>query len=137
MASNQAQPKLTPLVCNNTGRYEHKVIGNGHCVSLIRACSDAPTTNYWLAGEQVTKSSPKPGTVIATFENGKYPNRIGYHAAVFISQNQDGILVWDQWKGKPVHQRLIRIGNKKTKASNSAQAYRIVKLDRKKVVKRK
>ena len=129
IVSSGAQLKLTPLLCNNANRFEHKVIGNGHCVSLIRVCSDAPTTKYWQAGEQVTKSSPEPGTVIATFANGEYPNRKGYHAAIFISQDQDGIWVWDQWRGKAVHKRLIRFGNKRTEASNSAQAYRIVKLN--------
>lgn len=133
--SNQIQTKLTPLLCNDASRFEHKVIGNGHCVSLIRLCSNAPTTNHWRAGEPVTKSSPVPGTVIATFAKGKYPNREGYHAAVFISQDHNGIWVWDQWQGKAVHKRLIRFGNKKTDPSNAAQAYSIVKLNQTKTPK--
>jgi hypothetical protein len=30
------------------------------------------------------------------------------HAAIYISQNTQGIQVWDQWKGHPVSQRTIR-----------------------------
>ena len=51
----------------------------------------------------------------------------GYHAAIYIRHDQNGIWVWDQWVGKPVHQRLIRIRYDQATASNSAQAYRIVK----------
>jgi len=71
--------------------------------------------------------SISPGSIIATFKNGNYPNVTGYHAAIYISHDKNGIWVWDQWVGKPVHKRLIRIRKDKATASNSAQEYRLVK----------
>ena len=116
--------------CNNASSFAGRKIGDGTCVSLIKHCSNAPDTRYWKAGEKVLSLNPGTipfGTVIATFKNGKYPNMTGYHAAIYIRHDQNGIWVWDQWVGKPVHQRLIRIRYDQATASNSAQAYRIVK----------
>ena len=40
-----------------------------------------------------------PGTAIATFENGRYPNRPhGNHAAFYLGQVANGIYVVDQWR---------------------------------------
>jgi len=117
-------------VCQNPSSYKNKVIGDGSCVSLIKKCSFAPDTRYWSAGEKVLSLPPgsiPEGSIIATFKNGKYPSMRGYHAAIYISHDQDGIWVWDQWLSMPVHKRLIRLREDKANASNSAQAYRLVK----------
>lgn len=118
------------LICHAAHQYAGKVVGDGHCVSLIKQCSDAPNTVDWRPGKQVLKQPAgaiSPGTIIATFENGRYPSRSGYHAAIYISHNQYGIWVWDQWLGMPVHKRLIRTRNDKANPSNSAQNYNIVR----------
>ncbi len=40
------------------------------------------------------------GTAIATFENGRYPNRPrGNHAAFFLRHGPNGFWVIDQWRG--------------------------------------
>ena len=117
-------------VCQNPSSYRDNVIGNGTCVSLIKQCSPAPNTIHWSAGPKVLSlpfGSIAPGSIIATFKNGKYPNVTGYHAAIYIRHDKNGIWVWDQWVGKPVHRRLIRIRKDKATASNSAQEYRLVK----------
>lgn len=119
------------LVCENAKRLQAQVVGDGHCVSLIKACSDAPPTQQWRQGRAVytsRKKSIKPGTVIATFLNGRYPNKTGWHAAIYIEHNADGIWVWDQWLGKPVHKRLIRYRNDGATAGNTAQEYRVVEV---------
>jgi len=71
----------------------------------------------------------EPGSIIATFEGGRYPNRRGHHAAIYIEQDENGIWVWDQWVGKAVHKRLIRWRDDSAPASNTAQAYRVVTID--------
>lgn len=117
-------------VCQNPSSYKNKVIGDGSCVSLIKKCSFAPDTRYWSAGEKVLSLPPgsiPEGSIIATFRNGKYPSMRGYHAAIYISHDENGIWVWDQWLSMPVHKRLIRLRKDKANASNSAQAYRLVK----------
>ncbi len=51
------------------------------------------------------------GTAIATFDAaGRYENDTSgrSHAAILIKETGDGLWVWDQWPGQPVHQRLIR-----------------------------
>lgn len=43
----------------------------------------------------------RKGTAIATFINGKYANhQQGNHAALYMGQTLNGILVMDQWTGK-------------------------------------
>ena len=113
--------------CANAEHYRGQVVGDGHCVSLIKKCSAAPQTAFWRAGSKVLGNYVKPGTVIATFRNGRYPNRSGYHAAIYIKQDERGIWVWDQWVGKAVHKRLIRKRSDRATAANTAQHYRVVK----------
>lgn len=137
VSSNQsAQPTQTPYsnqanyVCQQPANFVGQVIGDGHCVSLIKFCSNAPQTTLWSPGKKVLslpKDSIKPGSIIATFENGVYPSVTGYHAAIYIEHDERGIWVWDQWIGKPVHKRLIRTRYDNATASNTAQAYRLVK----------
>ena len=118
------------IICNTPQIYADKIIGDGHCVTLIKECASAPMTSEWRAGEKVLDHQDQLplGTIIATFKNDRYPNRAGYHAAIYISHDQSGIWVWDQWRGKAVHRRLIRVRNDNATASNSAQAYSVVKL---------
>lgn len=120
------------LVCNTPQHYANQVIGDGHCVSLIKECANAPSTSQWRAGNFVLnfKGQLPLGTIIATFKNGRYPNRKGHHAAIYISHDDSGIWVWDQWVGKAVHQRFIRFRNDNANASNTAQEYRVVKLSK-------
>lgn len=128
--SRTEKTPLTPdLVCQSIARYENQVIGDGQCVSLIKRCSGAPHTSTWRPGSPVLNSELPPGTVIATFKNSRYPNQTGHHAAVYIKQDQQGIWVWDQWLGKPVHKRLIRIRDDGANPGNTAQAYKVVRLE--------
>jgi len=116
-------------ICAQANQYIGQVIGDGQCVSLIKKCSPAPQTSLWLPGKKVlslAQNTIKPGSIIATFKNGKYPNKAGYHAAIYIKHDENGIWVWDQWIGKPVHKRLIRTRYDKAAASNTAQAYYLV-----------
>ncbi|MEM7358917.1 MAG: BPSL0067 family protein [Pseudomonadota bacterium] len=127
--SGTAEPdisELTAHICQNASRYRGRVVGDGHCVSLIRLCSSAPLTRHWRPGELVNKINPPAGTIIATFEGDRYPSVTGYHAAIFIEQDEQGIWVWDQWVGKAVHKRLIRFRDDAAAASNTAQRYRVV-----------
>lgn len=116
----------TPFVCQNAAKYAGKAIGSGHCVALIQKCSGAPLTKYWRPSLAVKGNAIPPGSIIATFRNGRYPNRTGYHAAIYISQTDKGIWVWDQWVGKPVHKRLIRFKGGRGSASNDGDRYTLV-----------
>jgi len=80
LSKNLVDPDLTLFNCANVHIYEHTVVGDGHCVSLIKQCSGAPNTSHWRPGPLVNESDVAKGTIIATFQNGRYPNRTGYHA---------------------------------------------------------
>ena len=81
----------------------------GQCAALVQwfGCGK---TRYWREGIRVKGNGVhiRRYTCIATFENGLYPSRPhGNHAAVYVSQDEGGINVYDQWTGKPVGQRYI------------------------------
>ena len=122
-------PYQANYICQQPEHYSGQVIGDGHCVSFIKFCANAPQTRLWSPGKKVLslpQGSIKPGSIIATFKNGIYPSVSGYHAAIYIDHDERGIWVWDQWLGKPVHKRLIRTRYDNATASNTAQAYRLV-----------
>ncbi len=76
------------------------------------------------------------GTAIATFVNGRYPNKAsGNHAAYYISQDAGGITVIDQWAGDPkkptISQRYIGAKGKDKNGnfvdpSNNADAFSVI-----------
>ncbi len=114
-------------ICEDAPVYIGKSIGDGECVDLIKLCSNAPLTRYWKPGDYVFGSDIPAGTAIATFRKGKYPNRSGYHAAIYSHQDNNGIYAWDQWRGQPVHLRYIKARQKHKDAGNDASRYRVIR----------
>ncbi len=89
------------------------VVGSRQCVALVQEYAGAPITSAWRQGEAVLGNiTLKPGTAIATFVAGRYPNRAhGNHAALYLRQASNGIFVADQWKSDnktEISVRLIR-----------------------------
>jgi hypothetical protein len=93
-------------------------VGDGWCVDLVKAAANTGLARNWHQGVKV-QGNPniRPGTIIATFDkNSKYNG----HAAIFVSQNKDGIVVIDQYfitdkDGKiighqPPHERTLEFG---------------------------
>lgn len=90
--------------------------GNTECVAFVQMAAlvgggSVPRTSDWRKGKYVKDLKAgeiAKGTVIATFDdNGLYPgdNR---HAAVYISHDDKGITVYDQWNSqKKVLQRVL------------------------------
>ncbi len=83
----------------------------GQCVSYVTTvCATIPVnTAQWRKGAQVRGNATiAEGTAIATFNAaGQYHG----HAAIYISQNNVGMQVMDQWvtgAGKAIGQRLIK-----------------------------
>lgn len=103
----------------------HFPFGNGECVALPQAVTHIGPTMRWYPGSRVIDLLfLNPGTVIANFAFNKagvghFPNRHGYHAALFVGFGPRGmtsgsamwITVMDQWRGRRenrVKQRDIR-----------------------------
>ncbi len=109
-------------------------VGNEQCVTLVRAHTQAPASSTWSEGDHVRgHTGIAKGTVIATFVNGKYPNnKSGNHAAFYIEQNEDGLIVVDQWKGSgTIRKRLLSFKGKDENGhykdpSNNGDAFSIV-----------
>lgn len=99
-----------PYVAASPEAFEGEVIGAGYCVDFVKAAAGVPRTVAWQAGARVRGNPHLPrGTAIATFEaDGSYTSESGNHAAIYLSQDDRGIWVYDQWRGQPVHKRLIR-----------------------------
>jgi hypothetical protein len=110
--------------------YVGKAVGSGQCVAYVQEACGAPHTGEWRRGLLVKgrgKEIPS-GTAIATFDpNGTYGNHEDgrSHAAVFDQELPDGLRVWDQWKGQPVHSRTIQfeLGNNPKDVNNGDRFY--------------
>lgn len=113
-------------VCEDISRFVNKKVGNGECVDLLKACASTPSTDQWQKGKTVWGHSIPTGTAIATFKQSKYPNKNGYHAAIYVSQDEKGVYVWDQWRGKNVHLRLIRFDQSTKVPGNDATQYSVI-----------
>ena len=108
--------------------------GTGQCAVLVQIYAKAPLTKAWKEGVKVKGNSTiKKGTAIATFVNGKYPNKAhGNHSAFYISQDATGIKVMDQWtsKGKIASRVLTFNGQKKDGTyldpSNNGDAFSVI-----------
>ena len=105
------------FVAANPERFLGQSIPDGQCVAFVHAACDAPATSGWRKGAPVKgNAAVDRGTMIATFDpDGRYGNHTDgrSHAAVYLEQNGDGLVVLDQWKDpamQPVHKRTIRFG---------------------------
>lgn len=94
------------------------LIGNGSFVLLVQHYAKVPKHDQWRQGPRVVEQDNIwPGTPIATFENGVYPNwPTGNHAALFLrfgNRGEDGtratFWVVEQYKG------LLAIGERELK----------------------
>jgi len=104
------------------------VVGNGQCVAYVKATAGCPATAQWAEGDKVKGNDIAKGTAIATFQNGKYNNYTDgrSHAAIYISQNTEGLLVHDQWTGQAVHERRIRFKNGASTPNNDGDAFCVI-----------
>lgn len=109
--------------------------GRAECVQLLKNLMDAPRTLFWKEGRKLKVSwdEVQPGTAIATFKRGRYPQkRLGRghkHAAIFLRASQAGIYVLDQFTGQQAaEERFIPWHNPRDhRASNNAVAYSTVR----------
>jgi hypothetical protein len=102
------------------------------CVSFLKAAIPAlsgKTTKMWIKGDDVKQGiSLDEGTAIATFVNGAYPQNATGHAAVYLSQNDAGIQVLDQWatQGKVLERTIRWVPLKPGDIVNDANAFSVV-----------
>lgn len=108
-------------------------VGSGHCVPLVQTYAKVPHTSMWKEGAAVRGNTTlAKGTAIATFVNGRYPNNAsGNHAAFYISQDDIGITVVDQYRGSGgIRRRVLRFkgknGDRFNDPSNNGDAFSVI-----------
>jgi hypothetical protein len=105
--------------------------GNAECVEFIKQTLGAPATMAWTEGKKVVKGDGaiSVGTAIATFVKGKYPQHgtTGKHAAIYLGQTPEGILVLDQFRKQgTVQPRTIYWTPRSSGASNDGNAFSVI-----------
>jgi hypothetical protein len=118
-----------PHVAVNSSQYLAQVVGNGHCVALVQACSAVGHTSGWRQGVPARGGEHPSGTIIATFDpDGRYGNNTdgSSHVAILISEVGDGLMVQDQWQGQPAHHRVIRFRDGQGDAVNDGDRFHLV-----------
>ena len=117
-------------VARDAAAFIFRTVGDGHCVAFVREASGAPHTSQWRRGPLVRGLADAPaGLAIATFgPDERYGNHTDgrSHAAILIARHSDGLLVWDQWVGHPVQQRVIRYRAGQGAAANDGDAYHVI-----------
>lgn len=106
-----------------------KVVGDGHCVAFVREVCGLPQTSHWRRGGAALEA--QPGTPVATFDaDGRYGNHTDgrSHAAILLEGTDYGLRVIDQWKGQPVHERLIRFKDGQGPAADDADRYAVIEV---------
>jgi hypothetical protein len=111
------------------------------CVALVKkappaaSSSNPPQSTLWRPGIWVHGAQPgtiKKGTVIATFLVNKYPLTDPRHAAVYISHNDKGITVIDQWVGAtgstPADHRPLTFRGIENRSVDNGDLYYVVEL---------
>ncbi len=116
------------------------------CVHLVKGLVGAPSTSQWKQGQPVTRGANiSPGTAIATFVKGSYPqgpltrprdHKGPYsdrHAAIYLGQTKEGIWVMDQDnKGKAIHTTLIPWDRPGKGDGNNGSSFSVIEWPRKK-----
>jgi hypothetical protein len=120
----------------------HEPYRDGECVALVQCVTSIGPTSRWRPGPRVVDLSYlNPGTVIANFLDGRFPNRHKYHAALFmdftrsVSGKVMSIRVMDQFRGRrprnivkwrdiyPLGEKSYRDGNTYGDCDNADQFY--------------
>jgi hypothetical protein len=105
--------------------------GEAQCVEFIKQTLGAPATACWYEGTKITKGDTTilQGTAIATFVDGKFSHlgASNQHAAIYLSQDQVGIWVLDQWtKQGSVDKRNIKWMPTRPGKSNDGKAFSVI-----------
>ena len=122
-----------PWIGKDLNSHIGKVVGNGQCVRFLQIVAGVPHTSQWRCGRKVRGSDEiETGTPIACFDpSGRYGNHIDgrSHAALFLEERPEGLLVIDQWVGHPVAQRIIQFRGGQGKRVNDGDAFHIIEAE--------
>lgn len=112
--------------------------GSKECVALVKHATpelQGVRASEWKEGEKIKGPNDpplKPGTSLATFEDGKYQNKsTGNHAVVFDRYGEEGgrkgMYVLEQARNLPVQSKFIPFGDPNEKPIYQAEKYSVIK----------
>jgi hypothetical protein len=111
VAPGPTDAPVTPYVAANPRQWiGQPQVGDDECVALGRRATGAPPTREWQQGDQVERSSGlPPGTLVATFDHGRYGNHTDQtsHAVLLISKDADGFWGVEQYNIRDSEGRII------------------------------
>ena len=122
-------------IADDPHKYRGTVVANGHCARHVQMATGITHSSTWRRGVSVRDADADEllrGVVIATFDKaGHYANATdgSSHICILLERKTDGLLVVDQWVGKPVGERLIRWKGGAGKAVDDADQYFVVQTD--------
>ena len=100
-----------------------------------KAVPGVGATPTWREGEKLKGPGDpplEPGTAIATFENGNYPNRsTGNHAAIVIERGvkdgKEGYWVLDQSRSNPADRRFLAFDSQSKLFTSRLENYSVIR----------
>ena len=111
------------------------------CAALVQGATPAagssnpPQQKYWRPGLWVHGTQPgtiRKGTVIATFLKNMYPLTDPRHTGLYISHDENGITIMDQWEGPtgrtPGIHRPLRFQGVANRGVDNGDLYYVVEL---------
>ncbi len=126
-------PQILARPEDHIGKAYKNASGNTECVEFPKQALQLPATALWIEGIKIGRGTAglMRGTAIATFVDGKYPQigASGKHAAIYLEQNDTGIVVLDQWRAQGmVKKRTIRFDSKSASLSNQGDAFSVIEV---------
>jgi RHS repeat-associated protein len=123
--------QIAALLDPNHKSSNSDIVAPGECVDLTKKFSgmgDVNAGHQWCEGEGVLGAKDiKPGTAIASFDNGRFPNKDGWNSGIYLGPGVNGsIWILDQWPARPGHParppepRELLHNNNARPANNSA-----------------
>jgi hypothetical protein len=118
-----------PFVASDPYARLGEVIDTGHCMRHVQVVAGVTHSSTLRRGERVRGANVPRGTVVGTFDaEGRYANATdgSSHVAILLEETADGLRVVDQWRGQPVHERLIRFKGGQGTANNDGDRFHVV-----------
>lgn len=112
--------------------------GSRECVALVKHATpelQGIRASDWKEGEKIKGAGDpplKPGTALATFEDGKYQNKsTGNHAVVFdrygVQGGRKGMYVLEQARKLPAQEKFIPFDDPNGKPIYQAEKYSVIR----------
>ena len=130
-AANMNDPEIEAMALGFQATHYYyppgtKAEDRDECVALTKFFSRAPCTSCWRKGVPVMGSNIAPGTAVATFVNGRYPQTdVPKNSGIFVKHIPNGFTIIDQWEGNFGRTRDLYVDPRQGR-SDRADTYSVI-----------